>query len=77
MSLIEEFTIKDLESILERHEGNALFERALQQSSSPADLLLILHRYIQFNSVFGGGVATLAGKLAVQHTLFSKLGRRS
>jgi hypothetical protein len=70
MSSSEEFTDRDLEYILERHEGNALFEQALLQSCSPASLLPVLHRYIQFNSVFGGGVANLAGRLAVRHAVF-------
>ena len=70
MSTCEEFTCRALEPVLERHRGNAIFERALDHTESAKDLLWVLHRYIQFNAVFGGGVASLAGRIAVRQALF-------
>jgi hypothetical protein len=47
-----------------------LFARSLQQIEDSADLLRVLGRYIHFNATFGGGVANLAGEIAVRQDLF-------
>lgn len=71
MRSAEHLTLQDVDHILEEHSGNALFERALRQTSSEKDLLRLLGQYIEFNSVFGGGVANLAGRVAARRALFS------
>ncbi|MGO4886075.1 MAG: hypothetical protein ACLP59_35405 [Bryobacteraceae bacterium] len=70
MEKAAKFSFEDLEPVLEHHRGNAMFAEALQEAGSPEDLVLLLGRYIQFNSVFGGAVANLAGAVAVRHDLF-------
>ena len=70
MEKAAKFSFEDLEPVLEHHRGNAMFAEALQEAGSPEDLVLLLGRYIQFNSVFGGAVANFAGAVAVRHDLF-------
>jgi hypothetical protein len=60
----------DLQRILSAHRGNASFAAALERAASGEDLLRVLGRYVHFNSVFGAGVANLAGELAVRQDLF-------
>lgn len=61
---------RDLEPILAAHTGNRTFALCFQRAESGEDLLRLLGRYIHFNSVFGGGVANLAGEIAVRQDLF-------
>ena len=60
----------DLEPILEAHVGNTTFKECLQAIEDDAQFVRVLGRYVQFNSVFGGGVANLAGEIAVMQDLF-------
>src|SRR5437868_5145275 len=60
----------DLEPILATHPGNRALAKALQRISTGDELLRALGRYIHFNSAFGGGVANLAGEIAVRQELF-------
>ena len=61
---------KDLEPILASHVGNITFKQCLEAISSDSQFVRVLGSYIQFNSVFGGGVANLAGEIAVCQELF-------
>lgn len=61
---------KDLTPILDPHTGNKVFAQVLDGVASNDELLRLLARYIQFNSPFGGGVANLAGEIAVRQDLF-------
>jgi len=60
----------DLESILQEHSGKRIFADALEQTASSEELLCVLSRYIHFNSVFGSGVANLAGEIGSRQDLF-------
>lgn len=60
----------DLEPILATHSGTRSFARVLQHIASGDELLRALGRYTYFNSVFGSGVANLAGELAARQDLF-------
>jgi hypothetical protein len=60
----------DLNPILCRHGGTRLFANALSQVEDGLRLLWTLADYIQFNSVFGSGVANLAGQIASRQDLF-------
>lgn len=60
----------DLNSVISSHLGNKLFKEALEKAADKRDLLRIVGRYIHFNSVFGGGVANLAGEIAVRREMF-------
>ena len=57
------------EEVLGRGKGNRVFEAVLAGVTSAA-LPFVLGRYIQFNSVFGAGVAGLAGQIGVRQELF-------
>jgi hypothetical protein len=57
-------SFEDLKPILERHKGNQFFAKALKKIDNPDSLLRILSQFVQFNSVFGAGVASLASELA-------------
>lgn len=59
----------DLESILLPHKGSGYLSAWLH-GADPRLLLTIIGRYIYFNSVFGGGVANLAGEISVRQDLF-------
>ena len=67
---VERLQKSDLEPILGVHTGNRTFARCFQNTAGNEDLLRLLGRYIHFNSVFGGGVANLAGEIAVRQNLF-------
>jgi hypothetical protein len=61
----------DLEPILKEHAGKRIFASALEQSAANTrELLCVLSRYIHFNSVFGSGVANLAGEIGSRQDLF-------
>jgi hypothetical protein len=68
--MTERIQKSDLNPYLARHTGNKTFAQALQQITNGSDLLRVLGRYIHFNSTFGGGVANLAGEIAVRQNLF-------
>jgi len=60
----------DLNPILREHTGNAAFANALEQLAATEELVSVLGRYIHFNSVFGSGVANLAGEIGSRQDLF-------
>ena len=60
----------DIEEFFSRSSGNRIFRKALVQAVDGKALLKILVRFVYFNSVFGGGVANLAGEIAVRQQLF-------
>ncbi|MBY0357581.1 MAG: hypothetical protein K2W82_06220 [Candidatus Obscuribacterales bacterium] len=60
----------DLEPVLASHTGNRIFAQALQAAANGDDLLWLFGQYSHFNSVFGAGVATLAGEIARRQELF-------
>lgn len=60
----------DVELILVTHTGNRKFGECLQQIQSNDELICLLGRYIHFNSVFGSGVANLAGEIGARQDLF-------
>lgn len=68
--VLDAITKKDLTPILDSHIGNKVFTQVLYGIASNDELLRVLARYIQFNSPFGGGVANLAGEIAVRQDLF-------
>lgn len=59
----------DLLRVLGGYKGTCAFEQALYATRSKS-LLSPLANYIQFNSVFGSGVANLAGEIGVRQHLF-------
>jgi hypothetical protein len=67
---VEQLHRSDLEPILATHHGGELFRAVLERITTPEELVRVLGRYIYFNSVFGGGVANLAGEVAVRQDLF-------
>src|SRR2546428_12956440 len=62
--------LADLETILHGHAGNVIFADALARTGRGGELLCALSRYIHFNSLFGGGLANLAGEIAARQALF-------
>src|SRR6266446_3200544 len=60
----------DLEPILQEHAGIAIFANSLSRIVDADDLVCLLSRYIHFNSVFGSGVANLAGEIGSRQDLF-------
>lgn len=65
-----EISKEELESILSKHRGNDIFKQKLNQIKSQEELLRGVGRYAHFNSIFGAGVANLAGEIAAQFGLF-------
>ncbi len=61
---------EDIAPALAAHEGNRVFSNTLAQISSSHDLLRVMGRYIYLNAPFAGGVANLAGEIAVRQNLF-------
>lgn len=61
---------EDVEPILREHTGNRVFADSLERAVASDDLVSVLSRYIYFNSVFGSGVANLAGEIASRQDLF-------
>jgi len=61
---------EDLTLILNQYSGNKFLTKALNGLTNNEELLRVLARYVQFNSPFGGGVANLAGEIAVRQDLF-------
>lgn len=62
--------VLDVENILAAHAGTQAFANALGRVSSSHELVRALSRYISFNSVFGSGVANLAGEIGARVDLF-------
>ena len=60
----------DLEPVLASHSGNSIFKQALGRITTGGNLLSTLSCYIYFNSVFGSGVANLAGEIGSRQHLF-------
>lgn len=61
---------EDLEPILHEHTGKRIFASSLERTAASEELLSVLSRYIHFNSVFGSGVANLAGEIGSRQDLF-------
>src|ERR1044072_8696400 len=61
---------EDVSPILETHDGGRTFERALRRRARGGELGRLLGQYIHFNSVFGSGVANLAGEIGARQDLF-------
>lgn len=59
----------DFEPWVSGHEGNKIFRQVLESADLPT-LFKIFGRYVRWNAVFGGGVANLAGEIAVRQHLF-------
>ncbi len=70
MTTTEYIQPADLEPILIDRQRRQALTQSLEQISTIDGLLRALARYIHFNSVFGGGVANLAGEVAVRQDLF-------
>lgn len=60
----------DLTPILAAHCGNHAFAECLRHITSAEELLRVLGDYIYFNSIFGSGVANLAGEIGARQDLF-------
>src|SRR5437868_5396474 len=60
----------DLGSVLGSHTGTRIFISALDRIQTGEQLLRLLGRYIQFNAIFGSGVAHLAGEIGARTDLF-------
>lgn len=70
--MTESFKIdkSDLEPILLDHRGSRSFLDALGCTEQSKDLVQLLSHFIHFNSVFGSGVANLAGEIGSRQDLF-------
>lgn len=64
------FSTMDIEPMLKSHEGSKIFAEALSQIRDGESLLKVLAQFIEFNSVFGTGVANLAAELAYHREFF-------
>jgi hypothetical protein len=65
-----DITHADIEPVLTRHEGNHLFRKTVEGIRDGDEMLRVLGRYILVNAPFAGGVANLAGEIAVRRDLF-------
>lgn len=70
MPYAEHIQQSDIEPILAAHAGNRTLEQTLRHIEGEADLLRLLGRYVLFNSIFGSGVANLAGEIGARQDLF-------
>lgn len=61
---------EDLAALTRPFGGCQLFSAALEAIDSHQGLLSCLAQYVQFNAVFGSGVASLAGAISCRHDLF-------
>ncbi len=57
---------EDLEPVLAAHHGNEALRAAFEGAEEAGRFLSVLARYVQFNSVFGPGLANLAGEIAAR-----------
>jgi hypothetical protein len=71
-NMLEPINVKseDIDLLLHRHAGNCIFADSLARIADNEELSCALGRYVHFNSVFGGGVANLAGEVAARQDLF-------
>lgn len=60
----------DIAPRLAIHKGNRIFSNVLSKIRNSNDLLRVLGHYIYLNAPFAGGVANLAGEIAVRQNLF-------
>ncbi len=61
----------EIDSIIEKYDGHQIFQTALHNAGQSSLVLVqLLAQYIQFNSIFGAGVANLAGELAGRQDMF-------
>lgn len=60
----------DLKPVLEGHAGNRMLDNALRGVESGHGMIRLIGQYTLFNSVFGGGVANLAGEIAERQDMF-------
>lgn len=60
----------DIQPIVELCRGNQTFDQTVRQIERGEELLRVVSRYIQFNSIFGSGVANLAGEVGARQELF-------
>jgi hypothetical protein len=67
---LERLEKSDIDRVLLTHTGACTFAGALHRVVNGEDLLLILGRYIQFNSIFGSSVTSLTGAIAARQDLF-------
>ncbi len=64
--------MQDFNDLIDNHTGRA-FSDALEASRhSSSSLMELLTQYVQFNSVFGAGVANLVGEIARSQGVFSQ-----
>jgi len=63
----------ELTPIVDHYGGSRTFERTLSHIADKADFLRLFARYVHFNSIFGSGVANLAGAIAARQDLFRDL----
>ncbi|PWU03157.1 MAG: hypothetical protein C5B53_00825 [Candidatus Melainabacteria bacterium] len=62
---------REISAITESHPGNKALVAALAKAGpSPVDLTCLMAQYVQFNSIFGAGVAHLAGLIATRQDMF-------
>lgn len=64
------FDQKDIQKFLDHCQGNAIFDQSLRRIETHSQLIVLLLQYVQFNSIFGAGVANLAGELACRKDVF-------
>ena len=57
---------EDLEPVLAAHHGNEALRAAFEGAEEAGRFLSVLARYVQFDSVFGPGLANLAGEIAAR-----------
>src|SRR6516164_8738328 len=57
-------SLDDLQPTLDSHKGNKIFAETLKKINDIDSLFRVLCQFVQFNAVFGAGVATLASELA-------------
>src|SRR6266852_1882657 len=61
---------EDLRPVLSAHRGHEALRAAFEGATEPPAFLSLLGRYVQFNSAFGPGLASLAGQIAARQGLF-------
>ena len=63
----------EINPIMDKHFGNAVFLSGLNRAGqSNIALINLMAQYMQFNSVFGAGVANLVGEIARRQDTFRK-----
>jgi hypothetical protein len=67
---MEKIEQSDLAPIMALQGNPPAFTRALRRIETDEQLLRAIGRYVQFNAIFGGGVANLAGEVAARQALF-------